>query len=237
MLAPLGTMTLSPHVYKNVGYDPFQDFIPVTTVGAVPFLLTVGSRVPANVKTLADFIAWCRVNPDQATYGSPGAGSPYHFTCVQLAQAAGFKYNHIPYVGAPLAVQNLLGGDIASTILPIDSTLPYVLSGKTRALATTGPRRSPFLPDVPTIEETGYPVLEAVDWYGVFVPAKTPSATIAKLNGALQEALTTSDVRTSLTRLSVEIGAVQLGDFARLMKSEFDRWGSVVQASGFSPHD
>jgi tripartite-type tricarboxylate transporter receptor subunit TctC len=133
LLAPLGTMTLSPHVYRNLRYDPLRDFIPVTTIGAVPFLLTVSPKVvPANVKTLADFIAWCRANPTQATYGSPGAGSPYHFTGVQLAHAEGFEYKHIPYVGPPRAVQDLLGGQIASSILPIDSTLPYVLSGSLR---------------------------------------------------------------------------------------------------------
>jgi tripartite-type tricarboxylate transporter receptor subunit TctC len=238
LLVPLGTMTLSPHVYKNLPYDPFRDFIPVTTIGAVPFLLTVSPKVvPATVKTLADFIAWCRANPTQATYGSPGAGSPYHFTGVQLARAAGFEYKHVPYVGPPRAVQDLLGGQIASTILPIDSTLPYIISGSLRALATTGPRRDSSLPDVQTIREAGYPSLEAMDWYGVFVPVKMPLASVDKLNGSIQGVLERNEVRAGLAKLSVEIDAISLGEFARLEKSEFDRWASVVQASGFTPED
>jgi tripartite-type tricarboxylate transporter receptor subunit TctC len=238
LLVPLGAMTLSPHVYKDLRYDPFGDFIPVTTIGSVQFLLTISPKVvPDDVKTLADFIAWCRANPALATYGSPGAGSPYHFTAVQLARAAGFEYKHIPYVGPPRAVQDLLGGQIASSILPIDSTLPSILSGNLRALVTTGPRRSPFLPDVPTIREAGYPVLEAVDWYGVFVPAKVPSAGVEKLNGSIQNALKVDQVRAGLAKLSVEIEAISMGAFAQLMKSEFDRWGSVVRTSGFTPTD
>ena len=155
--------------------------------------------VPAEVKTFADFIAWCRANPTQATYGSPGAGSPYHFAGVQLARVAGFEYKHIPYVGPPRAVQDVVGGQIASTILPIDSTLQYILSGSLRALATTGHRRSSFLPDVQTIKEAGYPNLEAVDWYGVFVPTKMPLASVGKLNKQIQEALKTNEVRAGLT--------------------------------------
>jgi tripartite-type tricarboxylate transporter receptor subunit TctC len=238
LIVPLGTMTLSPHVYKNLRYDPFRDFIPVTTIGAEPFLLTVSPKVvPADVKTLADFIAWCRANPTQATYGSPGAGSPYHFTGVQLARVAGFEYKHIPYVGPPRAVQDVVGGQIASTILPIDSTLPYILSGSLRALVTTGHGRSSFLPDVQTIKEAGYPSLEAVDWYGVFVPAKMPPASVGKLNSSIQEALKTNEVRAGLTKASVEIDAISLDEFARLEQSEFDRWASVVQTSGFTPED
>jgi tripartite-type tricarboxylate transporter receptor subunit TctC len=237
ILAPVATMTLYPHVYKTLRYDPLQDFIPVSTVSAVSYLLTVGPKVPANVKTLANFIAWCRANPKQATYGSPGAGSPLHFTGVQLARAAGFEYIHVPYQGAAPAAQDLLGGQIASSILPIDSTLPHVQSGNIRALATTGPRRSTFLPDVPTIGESGYPSLETVDWWGVFVPVKTPAASVVKLNESIEQALKANEVKAGLTRLSVEIGAISLGDFARLIKADFERWGSVVQASGFVPED
>jgi tripartite-type tricarboxylate transporter receptor subunit TctC len=237
LLTPLGTMTLSPHVYKNLRYDPFQDFIPVTTIGAEPILLTISSKVPANVETLADFISWCRANPEQSNYGSPGAGSPYHFVGAQLARAAGFKYMHVPYAGPPPVVRDLLGGQIASSILPIDGTLPYVLSGKVRALATTGHRRSPFLPSVPTISEAGFPELEAVDWWGVFLPAKASPEIVDKLNDSIQKALKTDEVRTGLSKFSIEVDTIELDGFARLMKTEFDRWGSAVRASGFTPED
>jgi len=197
----------------------------------------VGPKVPTNVKTLADFIAWCRANPKQATYGSPAAGSPAHFTGVQLARAARFEYIHVPYQGAAPAAQDILGGQIASGILPIDTTLPHVQSGGIRALATTGPKRSTFLPDVPTIGESGYPTLELVDLWGVFVPAKTPAESVEKLNKSIEQVLQLNEVKAGLMRLSAEVSAISLDDFARFMKSDFEQWGSVVRVSGFTPQD
>jgi tripartite-type tricarboxylate transporter receptor subunit TctC len=230
-------MTLSPHVYKALRFDPLQDFIPVTTVSAASTLLTIGPKVPTNVNSLADFIAWCRANPNQATYGSPGAGSAPHFTGVQLARAASFEYIHVPYQGNAPAAQDLLGGQIASSILTIDSTLPHVLSGSIRALVTTSPQRSAFLPDVPTIKEAGYPTLAAVDLWGVFLPAKTPTEIVERLNKSIQDALKLDEVKVGLTRLSIEISAISLGDFARLMKSDFEHWRAIVRDSGFTPQD
>jgi tripartite-type tricarboxylate transporter receptor subunit TctC len=237
LLAPVATMTLYPHVYRTLRYDPLQDFIPVSTVGEVSYLLTIGSKVPTSVKTLADFVAWCRANPEDATYGSPGAGSPLHFTGVQLARAAGFEYLHVPYQGAVPVLQDLLAGRIASSILPIDTPLPYIQSGTLRALATSRPQRGVFLPDVPTFREAGYPALESVDWWGIFVPANTPAKGIGNLNEAIQQALEANEVKAGLKRLSVEVDAISQVDFARLMKSEFKRWHSVVLASGFTPKD
>jgi len=237
IVTPVAVMTLYPHVYKTLRYNPFQDFIPVTTVAAAPSLLTIGPKVPANIRTLPDFIAWCRANPKEANYGSPGAGSTPHFIGAQLARAAGFDYAHVPYQGNAPAAQDLLGGQIASSILTIDSLLPHVLAGSVRALATTGPQRSPFLPGVPTFTESGYPALESLDMWGVFVPARTIAEIVDKLNNAIQKALNSNEVKSGLTRLSIEISAVSLADFARLMKSDFERSRMLVQASGFTPQD
>jgi tripartite-type tricarboxylate transporter receptor subunit TctC len=237
LLTPLATMTLYPHVYKSLRYDPLKDFIPVTTVSAAPSLLTIGPRVPGSVKTLGDFIAWCRANPKQATYGSPGAGTSPHFIGVQLGRAAGFEYIHVPYQGNAPAAQDVLGGQIASSVLTIDSTLPYILSGHIRALATTGPRRSVFLPDVPTFAESGYPTIELVDLWAVFVPARTPMEIVDKLNNSIQKALKSDQVTAGLRKLSIEVSAISLEGFARLIQSDSERWRSVVQASGFTPQD
>jgi tripartite-type tricarboxylate transporter receptor subunit TctC len=237
LLTPIATMTLYPHVHKYLRYDPFQNFIPITTVGAVSYLLTVGAKVPADVKTLADFVAWYRANPDQATFGSPGAGSPLHFTGVQLARAAGFVYLHIPYQGAAPVLQDLLGGQITSAILPIDTPLPYIQSGELRALAASGSRRSTSLPDVPTFREFGYPALDSVDWWGVFVPAGTPADCVERLYNSIRQAVTANEVRTGLAKLSIEIDVIDHENLARLMRSEFERWGSIVRTSGFTLED
>jgi tripartite-type tricarboxylate transporter receptor subunit TctC len=237
LIAPVATMTLYPHVYRTLRYDPLQDYIPVSTVCLVSYVLTIGPTVPADVKTLADFIAWCRANPGRATFGSPSAGSPLHLTGVQLARAAEFEYIHVPYQGAAPTLQDLLGGQIASAILPIDTPLPYLKSGTLRALATSGPHRNVFLPDVPTFREAGYPALESTDRWGVFVPARTPAKHVMRLDNSIREALKMDEVKAGLTALSVEIDVISLEDFALLVKSEFDRWGSVVRTSGFTPED
>jgi tripartite-type tricarboxylate transporter receptor subunit TctC len=237
ILTPKAPMTLYPHVYKTLRYDPLRDFVPVTTICEAPFLLTVGPKVSADVNTLADFIAWCRINPKQATYGSPGSGSPLHFTGVQLAHAAGFDYIHVPYQGQAPAIQDLLGGQIASSILTIDTPLPHVLSGSIRALATTGSRRSTFLAEVPTIRELGFPALEGAELLGIYVPAATPSDSVEKLDDSIRAALKAKQVRDGLAKLSLEISIISQKDFARLIKLDFERWAAIVEASGFAAQD
>src|SRR5262249_28076851 len=153
-----------PHIYKALTYAPLQDFTPVATVFTLTFALAIGPMVPNHVKTLADFVQWCRANPRQATYGSPSAGSMPHFIGVMLARAAGVELMHVPYQGGAPAVQDLLGGQIASAIVPISIPLPYFQSGQLRALATTGPQQSSSLTDVPTIKDAGYEALETVEW-------------------------------------------------------------------------
>jgi tripartite-type tricarboxylate transporter receptor subunit TctC len=236
VLTPASMVAVFPHVYKRLGYDPFKDFIPVTTVCSFPFLITVGPMVPAEVTTLADFVKWCIANPKQATYGTAAAGSMLHFIGVTLAKAGNFEFVHLPY-GGPGGIQDLIGGRIGATVYPIGTALPYVQSGAIRALATTGPRRSPSLPAVPTVREAGYSSLEAEEWFGVFVPANTPTGTVDRLNGAIRAVVSADGFKTGLAKLSVDAVGVTPEEFARLFKSDFDRWGPIVQASGFSPED
>ncbi len=237
ILTPAATMVLYPHIYKSLKYDAFADFIPVTKVCDFPYLVTVGPMVPVQVKTLADFIAWCRANPSQATYGTPGAGTPLHFTGVMLARAAGFEFTHVPYLGSAPAVQSLLGGQIAAAVSPIDVPLPHIESRKLRALATTGPQRSASLPEVPTVNEAGYPSLEFVDWFGIFLPATTPAETVDNLDHAIRQALQKEETKATLARMGFKIAGTSQAEFARLIKSEFERWGPIVLASGFTPLD
>jgi tripartite-type tricarboxylate transporter receptor subunit TctC len=235
LLAPLGFMMFFPHVYKTLRYEP-RDFTPVSTVASTPTLLTVGPKVPGDVRTLADFVAWCRANPRHATYGTPGAGTTLHFLGAMLGHAAGFEFLHVPYQGNG-SIQDLLKGEIASAIMPVGSSLGLVRSGNLRALATTGPRRSPFLPAVPTMAEAGYPSLEDLTWYGFFVPVKTPAGIVERLNGVIQAALRTDEIKSGMVNLAVEIDAISMGDFARLIVSESERWKAIVQTTGFTPMD
>jgi tripartite-type tricarboxylate transporter receptor subunit TctC len=236
VLAPASNFAVFPHVYKTLGYDAFRDFVPVTTVCSFPFLITVGPMVPADVTTLADFAKWCAANPKQATYGTAAAGSMLHFTGVTLAKTGQFEFVHLPY-GGPGGIQDLIGGRIAATIYPIGTALPHVQSGAIRALATTGTQRSLLLPEVPTVREGGYPALEANEWFGVFVPANTPAETVNRLNETIRAVVNSNTFKTGLTKLAVDPAGETPKEFVQLIKSDFDRWGPIVQASGFTPED
>jgi tripartite-type tricarboxylate transporter receptor subunit TctC len=232
VLTPAVAMCLYPH-----GYNPQQDFAPVTTILTTSMLFVVGPLVPSSVKTLADFIAWCRANPNQSSYGSPGAGSPLHFLGVMLSRAANFEYLHVPFQGTAPSIQSLLGSQIASCISPIGPFVPHIRAGTLRALATTGAQRSPLLPDVPTVAEAGYPALQFTEWFGIFVPARTPSGTVEALNSALRATLQTKEVLAGLANQSVDVAGHTPADFARQIKADFDRWGPIVKESGFTPLD
>ncbi|WP_314959323.1 tripartite tricarboxylate transporter substrate binding protein [Bradyrhizobium cosmicum] len=235
LFAPLGFVILFPLIYKTLRYTP-GDFIPVSAVASFPALLTVGPKVPNHARTLADFVEWCRTNPKAATYGTPGIGTTLHLIGAMLGRAANIEFLHVPYQGSS-AIQDLLKGEIASAIMPIGSSLGLVRSGELRALATTGPRRSLFLPDVPTVAECGYPSLEDLTRYGFFVPARTPANVVERLNDAIQQTLHNDEVRLGMEKLAVEIDAVSMGDFSRLIGSESRRWRTIVEATGFTPID
>ena len=234
-LTPGDQVTLFPHVYQRLAYDALRDFVPVTTVCTFPFLLAVGPMVPANVTTPADFIDWCRANPRLATYGSPGAGTRPHFLGVTLARAAGFEFVHLPYKGGAPALRDLLGGQIPAVISVFSNAYPHVQSGSLRALAITAPQRSPLLPNVPTAREAGYPGMEAVEWFGLFVPAKTPADIVSSLHSSAALALQTDVVKSGLARQSFDAVAMSRNDFVALIRADTERWGEVVKASGFKP--
>jgi len=237
LLSPASMIVLYPHLYKPLGYDPVQDFVAVTTVSAFPFVVSVGPLVPKEVKTLADFIQWCKANPKLASYGTSGAGSMLHFAGMMLARAANFDFTHVPYKGASPALQDLLGGQVASTVGVLGIALPHIQSGNLRALAMTGATRSPFLPDVPTLTEAGYPGLEISEWQGLFVPAKTPPAIVGALNRSVRDALDTAEVKAGLIKLAFDAGGTSPQQFAELVKSDLARWEPIVKASGFTPEN
>jgi tripartite-type tricarboxylate transporter receptor subunit TctC len=237
VLTPGDQVALFPHVYAKLGYDAQRDFAPVSTVCIVQFLLVVGPLVPTEVKTVTDFIAWCRANPKLASYGSPGEGTRPHFMGASLARSAGVEMTHVPYKGGPPITQDLLAGQIAASITVVSNVLPQVQAGKLRALAITAPQRSSILPDVPTASEAGYPALEGVEWFGLFVPAGTSPEIVSGLNSAVRKALDISAVKTSLAKQSFEPKGCTPAEFAQLIKSDLEMWAATVQAFGFKPMD
>ena len=237
LLSPASMIVLYPHLYKPLGYDPVQDLIAVTTVCAFPFVLSVGPLVPRDVRTLADFIQWCKANPKLASYGTSGAGSMLHFAGMMLARAANFDFTHVPYKGASPALQDLLGGQVASTVGVLGIALPHIQAGNLRALAMTGATRSSFLPDVPTLTEAGFPGLEITEWQGLFVPAKTPPPVVHALNRSVRDALDTAEVKAGLIKLSFDAGGTSPEQFAEIVRADIARWEPIVKTSGFTPEN
>lgn len=236
VLTPASPLVVFPHVYRTLGYDALTDFAPVARVCSYSLLISVGPMVPRNVTTLADFVKWCTANPKQAAYGTPAAGSMLHFTGTILAREGGFEFTHVPY-GGPNGLQDLIGGRIAAAIYPVGTALPYVQSGSIRALAITSAERNRQIPDVATVREAGFAALEVEEWLGIVVSAKAPSETVEHLNAAIRAVVSGDRFAKGIARLAIEPAADSPGQFARLIKSDFDRWGLIVRASGFSSED
>ena len=238
LLTPASMMAVYPHIYKKLPYDPVNDFAPVGTVAAAPFVIAVGPMVPADVKTLADFVKWSKTNPTKASYGTSGAGSIPHFTGVALGKRLDLDWTHIAYKGAAPAMNDLLAGQVAANVSVLSNALPHIQAGTLRALAISAPQRSSALPNVPTFMESGAKEETAVEWFGVFVPAKTQSDVVLKLNQAVNNAVRSKQFSETLAKAAFESVLPDTpSTFAANLKSEIARWGRIVKVSGFTPED
>lgn len=223
--------TIYPHVYKDLGYDPLIDFVPVAPVASEPMGLIVGPLVPAEIKTLPGFIVWCAQNPAQAFYATAGAGTTMHFLGTQLASAAQFSYTHVPHRGAAAGVLDVVGAQIASTIVTLSAALPLLSTGKLRVLAVSG--QSKRLPDVPTFSQLGYAGLDTLAYYGTYVRAGTPDAAVQRISDSTQTALQTPEMLKTIDSMGVDPFFLLPGDFAARVKSDLIRWKPIVAQSGF----
>ena len=234
LLTPAAMITLYPHVYTKLSYTP-ADVTPVTTACTISFAFGVGPGVPESVQTLKDFLAWAQAHPQQARYATPGAGSPPHLLGMLLAKESGVPLSHIPYRGSAPGIQDLLGGQVASMSSPIGDYLPHLKSGKLRVLATSGPRRSRFTPDVPTYTEQGFKALEMQEWYGFFMPPHVPAELVNRAAGAIAAAVHTPEVSKALTELGFEPHVKTPTELTRAVKEENANWGPIVKRAGFTP--
>jgi tripartite-type tricarboxylate transporter receptor subunit TctC len=235
LLTPASIMTLYPHVFKKLPYDTGKDFAPVSTVCMSTNALAVGKHVPAT--TLGEFIAWCKANPKDATYASPGAGSGPHFLGAQIAQAAGIEMLHVPYKGAPDILNDLYGGRVASFVTALSNAVQPHKDGRMRVLVTTGERRSAQLPDVPTAREAGFPQLTMSEWFGLLAPARTPADTVAALHAAVQKAIGSESVQKSFAALVMEPRAMPPAEFASRIQADIVRWGQTAKSLKYEAID
>jgi tripartite-type tricarboxylate transporter receptor subunit TctC len=234
LITPAAMITLYPHIYRKLSYG-INDVTPVCGAASVVFGLAVGPGAPDSVRTLKDFLAWARANPDKANYGTPGAGSPPHFLGALLAKESGIDMNQVPYRGTVPGVQDLLGGQVPAFIGPIGDYLPHLKSGRLRVLVTSGPRRTRFLPDVPTCAEAGFKALEQVEWYGFFLPGKAAPELVQRTASALRAALAAPDMSEALAQYGLEVASSSPAELAHAVRQENAAWGPIVQRVGFTP--
>ena len=234
---PSSPMVLYPNTYKKLNYDPLADFIPVTTTVNYAFSFTAGPGLPAEIKTVEQYIPWAKANPKQANYGIPAAGSAPHFAGMMLQRAANFEFTAVAYRGGAPLLQDVMGGQVPVSFNVIGEVLPHVRSGKLRSLAVTSAQRSVFLPEVPTLVEQGYKDIAIQEWLGWFVPAKTPMDTVNRLNALVREGLQAPDFIDSLAKNGLQTVHQSPEEFARLLRQDFQRWAVIAKATGFTAED
>ena len=234
VVTPMSMLGIYPHTYRKLPYDPTADFLPVSQVVRLDFGLAVGSHVPASVRTLADFVAWCKANPKEAPRASPAAGSVPHFVAELFGRAAGVELKHVPYRGTQPAIVDLIGGQLACVCGPVGEFLQHLPSGKLRLIASSGSSRSKFAPTVPTYAEQGFKDIVFDEWFGLYVPAKTPAALVQRLSDAVRKALTSQDVIDALALMGLEAKGSAPADLAALLKRDTDRWAPLIKTIGFT---
>lgn len=232
LFTPDFPMTLYPHSFKTLSYDPVRDFTAVGPAATSMLSYCVGPAVPASVKTIVDYIDWCKANPGKASYGTTSAGGTPHFVGVMLSLEAKTPLSPVHYRGGAPALQDLVGGHVPASVNPLSESMSQHKAGALRILAVTGSKRSRFLPDVPTMRESGYNVV-VESWLGVFLPPKAPDAVLRALSAAMQEASRAPALVDNLGKFGMEPSARTPAEFAGMVKEGIDRWGPVVKASGF----
>lgn len=234
LLTPIAPMSIYPHVYLKLDYDPIKDFAAITELGTFDFGVAVGPQL--QVTTLKQLIAWAKANPSEANYAIPGAGTLPHFLGVLLARNAGIDLRDVPYRGSAAGVADVIAGHIPIIITTTSDLVQMHKDGRIRVLATSGRTRSPFLPEVPTFREAGYNLV-ATGWYGMFAPAKTPPDVIEQLNKAIVAAVRARDVEAKLLAFGLQPTGTSAADFANIVQDDSELWAPAVKASGFTADD
>jgi tripartite-type tricarboxylate transporter receptor subunit TctC len=232
LMTPVATMSIFPHSFGDLRYDPFKDFVPVAHLSDFQLSLGVGASVPA--KSLKEYVALVKKDPKMGFYASAAAGSIPHFLGVMFARTAGIEMTHVPYKGTAPALQALAAGEIAAATTLAADIGALVKGGRARLLAVSGAARDPAFPDVPTFREQGYD-MEGTGWYGLFAPAGTPQAAIDRLSRAAMAAIKDAGVNQKMLAIGLQPTGYGPAELARIMKADYDKWGPVIRASGFKP--
>ena len=227
LMVTAGTHGINPSLYRKLPWDAVKDFAPVSLVAMVPNIFVVNNSVPA--KSIKEFIAYLKANPNKFNYGSPGNGSTAHLSMELFKTMTGTNMQHIPYKGSAGVLTDVMGGQILATMDNMPPYLPQVKAGKIRALAVSTPKRSPAVPDVPTVAEAGVAGYSSGAWFGLVAPTGTPKAIVDKLASETQRILKLPDVNERLSALGAEPVGDSPTQFAAHITSEIAKWAKVIK--------
>ena len=227
MVTSLGPLVIAPHLIKNTPYDPLQDFDTITVLVQAPNVLVVPANSPHN--SVADILAYQRANPGKMTFASSGNGASDHLTAELFWQQTKTSGTHVPYKGGAPAITDLLGGQVDASWQNINAIIGHVKAGKLKALAITGAKRSPLLPNVPTLDEAGVPNVDVYSWQAMVAPKGLPPAVRTKLHAATVEALNDPTVKPKLDEVGFEVVGNSPEAFAAFEKTEYARWKNVIE--------
>jgi tripartite-type tricarboxylate transporter receptor subunit TctC len=224
------TNAISATLYPHLGFDPIDDFAPISLIGREPGVVVVNPALP--VQTLQQLIAYAKARPGQIDYASSGNGSGQHLFAAMLCSMTGMKLNHIPYRGSGQATSDLIGGQVSLSIPGMAGMLGHIQAGKLRALAVTGSKRAPQLPDVPTVAEAGVPGYVAYVWLGLLAPKGTPANVVDKLQQAIVQVLAEEEVKRYMAQASIEPVGSTPAEFGTFFRAEKDQWAKVIRETG-----
>lgn len=230
LLGTVGTHAINPSLYARVGFDPIKDFAPITLIADTPTLLAVHPSIPA--KSVRELVALAKTRPGQLSYASAGNGSSNHLAGVLLCMMAGIDMVHIPYKGSGPALIDVIAGQVPVMFNNPASIMPHLKAGRLRAIAVSSAERSPLLPALPTLAESGVPGFEVRSWHGAFAPAATPRDIVNRLNADIVQALRQPDIKERFASQGVELVGNKPEEFAAFLQKEHAKWSKVVKASG-----
>ena len=226
-------MTTVPHVYAKVGYDPFKSFTPITMLVTIPTVLVVHPSLP--VKSVKEFVSLAKARPGQIMYSSGGVGSPQHLAMAMFTNIAGVDLLHVPHKAAPAATLDLIGGHVQALFTGLASPLPHLKTGRLRAVAMAGAKRSALVPDVPTVREAGVPGYVYDQWLAFLAPAGTPPEIVNRLNAESVKILAAQNVRDTLTQQALDAQGGPPEDVTKALTADFPRMAKIIQQVGIKP--
>ena len=226
MLATLGNMAINPHLYK-MDIDPSKDLAAITNVVGVTFVLVAHPSLPAN--NVQELVALAKQKPGKLNYSSSGMGGAPHLAIELLASMTGTQFTHVPYKGSGPSFTDLVGGQVDFTMDSLVQALPHIQSGRLKVLAVLGAKRTPVLPNIPTVAESGVPGYDFTNWFGFVAPAQTPKAVIAKLHTDIAAVLAQPDMRAQLEKMGTEVIASTPAQFSEQIEADTKKWAKIVK--------